>query len=364
MKIRYPDYFNCGLNVASSIMNYFGAPCAHKTHPVVDTYLAEAPNHVVLMLFDGMSMDVLRRALPEDSFLRRHTAHEMTAVFPSTTTNATTCIETGASPKEHAWLGWTLYFKEIDKPVDIFLNRTEGEISAEYNVAQRYIPRHFLFDQITAAGVAEGCYVSPFGDIKVNTLDELFDTALALTQGDRRRYVYTYWGEPDHTMHGDGCTHEKVLAIVRDIDARVERFAAALPKGTLLMLTADHGLIDARHHYVEDFPELRDMLIRFPSVETRAASFHVKPDCLSRFPAAFRAAFGENFLLLTRDEFIDGFLGEGEENPKLRDFIGDFMALATDLDCIDGKRGDHELIGMHAGLTKEEMLVPLIVFSV
>lgn len=360
MKILLPDYKNCGLNVASSIMRYFGVPCAHPAHDTVDEYLKSAPKNVVLMLFDGMAIDILQKALPEDAFLRRHIAREMTAVFPSTTTNATTSIETGLSPKEHAWLGWTLYFKEIDKPVDIFINRSEGEIAADFNVAQRYIPREFIFDKITRAGVGEANCVSPFGDTKVDTIEQLFDTALSLARDDKKRYIYAYWGEPDHTMHEKGCCCDKVLAIVRDLNARAERFYEQMPENTLFMLTADHGLIDARHHYIEDYPDLLDMLIRYPSIETRAASFFVKPECLKSFPAAFRAAFGENFLLVPREEFIRDFLGEGEERDKLRDFIGDYMAPATDLDCIDGKRGDHELVGVHAGLTDIEMRVPLV----
>lgn len=360
MKILYPDYTNCGLNVTASLLKHYGVPCAHPTLAAVDEWLADAPKNVVFMLFDGMAMDVLERALPGDAFLRRHIAREMTAVYPSTTTNATSSIETGLSPKEHAWLGWTLYFKEIDKPVDIFINRSDGEIAADYHVANRYIPREFIFDKITAAGVAEACCVSPFGDVRVDTLDRLFETALALARDDKTRYIYTYWGEPDHTMHEKGCRHDDVTALVRDLNARVERFYNDLPAGTLLMLTADHGLVDLRHHYVEDCPELLDMLVRLPSVEARAASFFVRPERLNDFPAAFRAAFGENFLLIPREEFIRDFLGGGRERDKLRDFVGDYMALSTDLDCVDGRRGDHELVGVHAGLTEPEMRVPLI----
>ena len=360
MKILYPDYANCGLNVIASLLRYYGVPCAHTTHEAVDGWLTSAPKNVVLMLFDGMAIDILEKALPKDAFLRRHIAREMTAVYPSTTTNATSCIETGLSPKEHAWLGWTLYFKEIDKPVDIFINRSDGEIAADYHVANRYIPRSFVFDRITAAGVAEASCVSPFGDVKVDTLDALFSTALSLARDDKKRYIYAYWGEPDHTMHEKGCYDDRVIDIVRDINARAERFCADMPEHTLFMLTADHGLIDARHRYLEDFPAMRDMLIRLPSVESRAASFFVKPECLSAFPAAFRAAYGEHFLLVPREAFIRDFLGDGRERDKLRDFIGDYMALATDADCVDGKRGDHELIGVHAGLTDREMRVPLI----
>ncbi len=357
-----PEYDNCSLNIAASMLRHFDVPCSHKTHPYVDELLGQSTyQNVVVMLFDGMGIDLLQKALPEDAFLRQHIGHELSAVYPSTTTNATTCIECGISPVEHGWLGWTLHFDEIDKPVDIFINRSNGEIAADYHVANRYIPRAFIFPKITAAGKAVACCVSPFGDTPVQNLDELFDTTLRLCRDDQRRYIYTYWGDPDHTMHSVGCYHEDVLAIVRDINARVEAFAAALPTDTLVLITADHGLIDAKHHYIEDEPQLLNMLVRLPTIESRAASFHVKPEYLADFPAAFRAAYGENFLLMTRDHFIAEYLGEGVENKKIRDFVGDYMALATDHDCIDGLHRDFELVGVHAGLTWQEMRVPLIV---
>ena len=40
--------------------------------------------------------------------------------------------------------------------------------------------------------------------------------------------------------------------------------------------------------------------------------------------------------------------------------IGDFFAVALDKTCIDYKRGNYEFVGVHAGLTEEEMTVPFI----
>lgn len=361
MKYVLPDYTNCGLNVVSSVLREFGAQPRHATHPLVDEALRRGYRHVALMLFDGMGMDVLRRFLPEDSFLRTHIGTVMTAVYPSTTTCATTCIECGVSPREHGWLGWTLYFKEIDKPVDIFINRSRGEEAADYHVASRYMPRSFVFPQIDAAGKGRGYCVSRFtDDHPVETLDELFDTLRTLCSQDEKNYVYTYWADPDHEMHERGCADERVGEIVMDIDRRLAAFARELPTDTLLMVTADHGLIDARHYLISDYPELTDMLVREPSIEARAAGFYVKPERLSEFPDAFRRAFGDHFQLYTHDAFIDRFLGDGEKHPKLDDVVGDYVALAVDRDCIDVTEGQTHLKGVHAGLTEQEMLVPLV----
>ena len=362
MPWQKPDYLNCGLNLISSIAGHLGLPLSHPTLPFADELLKRKRyQKIVLMLFDGMGIDLLERALPKDAFLRRRLFRTLSAVCPSTTTNATTCIECGVSPREHGWLGWTLYFPQLQKPVDIFINRSHGEIAADYHVANRFIPREMIFPRLTAAGQARACCVSPYGDTHVDTLAQLFDTALALCRDGERRYVYTYWAEPDHTMHELGCSHEKIFRIMRDINDRVEAFAAQLPEDTLLLLTADHGLIDGEFHYLEDTPELLRMLVHEPSIEARAASFHVKPECRAAFPDAFRAVFSDHFLLMTGSQFIREYLGGGPVRPAVYDFVGDYMALALDHWCIDSYRRDHCLKGVHAGLTRQEMQVPLIV---
>ena len=363
MRTVQPDYRNCCLNVISSISGYFGLPLPYPTHPVVDGLLGgKAYRNVIVMLFDGMGIDILEKALPEDAFLRRKLLHTMTSCYPSTTTNVTTSFECGLSPREHGWLGWTLYFPQIQKPVDIFTNQSNGQAAADYRVADRFIPREMIFPRITAAGMAEACCVSPFGDTRVETLNELFDTALALRRDEKRRYIYTYWGDPDHTMHEVGCYDPKVLSIVQDINGRTEEFARDLPEDTLLMLTADHGLLDAEYHYLEEeAPKLMEMLAHDPSIESRALSFHVKPEYRDAFPDAFKALYGDHFLLLTGDEFIRDYLGDGETRPAVYDFVGDYMALSMDAWCLAPRLQDHTLKGVHAGLTAQEMLVPLIV---
>ena len=363
MSWRAPDYSNCCLNLISSIAGYFGCPLQHPKLPFLEEKLkGRRYQNIIVMLFDGMGMELLTRALPEDSFLRTHLGHVLSAVYPSTTTNATTAIECGLSPREAGWLGWTLYFPQIDKPVDIFTNLSNGQPAADYSVADRFLPRPMIFPRITAAGQAEACHVSRYGDIRVDTVDELFDTVLSLARDEKRRYIYTYCGDPDHTMHEEGCTAESVLAFVRNLDERVRKLAGELPGDTLLLLTADHGLVDAEFHYLEEeAPEITDMLLRSPTVEARAVAFHVKPQWLADFPAAFEHHFGGHFLLMTGEAFIRDYLGGGQTRPEVFSIVGDYMALSLDRWCIQEKRPERPLKGVHAGLTDEEMLVPLIV---
>ena len=362
MTYQAPDYGNSGLNLISSIAGHLGVPPVHPTLPRADELLqGKRYQNIVVMLFDGMGVDLLRHALPEGGFLMDHLDRPLSAVYPSTTTNATSCIECGLSPREHGWIGWTLFFPQLGQPVDIFPNQTDGRPAADYHVADRFIPRPLIFPRITAAGQAEACCVSPFGNPKVDRLDEWLSTILSLCRDEKRRYVYAYWPEPDHTMHELGCYDPAVLRFVQRMDREIEALCRKLPDDTLVLLTADHGLIDGEFHYLEDHPALDRMLLHDPTVESRAVSFHVRPECRAAFPAAFREVFGDHFLLIPGDAFIRDFLGDGPVCPAVYDFVGDYMALATDAWCIAARRGDHCMRGVHAGLTPQEMTVPLIV---
>ena len=83
--------------------------------------------NVVLLLMDGMGVNVLERSLPENAFLRKHIKTELSSVYPCTTTAATTSVLTGRTPAEHGWIGWSCYFKEVDKCIDLFSNLGEWD---------------------------------------------------------------------------------------------------------------------------------------------------------------------------------------------------------------------------------------------
>ncbi|MBO2516684.1 MAG: hypothetical protein CW338_05295 [Clostridiales bacterium] len=364
METCFPDYSNTGLTVVSAVLNAFGVKDEHAQQKDVKELMEKhAYKKAILMLFDGMGMDILEHALPEDSFLRTHIVSEMSAAYPSTTACATTSIACCETPREHGWIGWDLYFKEEDKLVAVLINVDEetGEQAAPYHLGRKYAPFTPVCRRLNESGVG-GHDISAFGTDIIHDLDGMREIILSLCADDKKRYMYCYWGDPDHTMHERGCYDEKVLQIVRDIDRYIEDLAASLPEDVLLMVTADHGLIDGEWVYLEEHRELTGMLLKRPSVEPRACAFYLKDEYKEAFPKLFNSLYGEHFRLLTAKEFVEGgYLGGGKDHPKLYDFIGDYIALSLDKTCISLLPKDGTLIGMHAGLTRQEMKVPLIV---
>ena len=108
-------------NLACSIRKYFDLDYKHKTLDYIDKILEERkPKNVVTILFDGMGSNIIDKILPEDSFFIKHRIKTITTVFPATTVAATTSIRTGLNPIETGMLGWSIYFKDIDKIINIF----------------------------------------------------------------------------------------------------------------------------------------------------------------------------------------------------------------------------------------------------
>ena len=367
MSPLWPRYEDGGLALISSISAYFGAPTGHRTLDWLDRKLAKGRwRNIVMLLYDGMGMAALRDHLPKESFLCSNVAAVLSSTYPSTTTAATTTLESGLSPAEHGWIGWSVFFPELGHAVDLFtnMNSVTGEPEPGGSAARAYMPYLTIFDSISRAGQAKAAAYSAFTDPPCRDLDEIMRKITAGCFEDGRHYFYGYWHDPDHTMHEQGVRAESVRGIMRDLDARTRDFAAGLPDDTLLLVTADHGLVDADNVYIEDHPALQEALECPPSVESRAAALHVKQAYRERFPALFEEAFPGRFLLMNSDAVLaSGLLGPGKHHPRLRQSVGDYMAFSLDNACLLWKRREEELVGVHAGLTADEMRVPLIVYG-
>ncbi len=122
---RLPDYDNCLVNLANSVLKRFGAGTMHETLPLADKYLAKGHRNVVVLLMDALGMSILEKHLDKDGFLRGHLAGAYDSVYPPTTVAATTSILSGLYPNEHGWLGWDLYYPELDKNVTVFTNTNQ-----------------------------------------------------------------------------------------------------------------------------------------------------------------------------------------------------------------------------------------------
>lgn len=369
MNIMLPDYNNSILNLTCSILKHFGVETHHAGLPQIDKLLSGTWKNVVYLTLDGMGSEFLRRVMPRGSFLSSHHAYDLSSVYPCTTTAATTSMLSGLSPIEHGWLGWNCWFKEYGRVVDLFLDRDSFcGFDVKPSPARELMPFKDIAELIGNLAVKDvNCHkvMPPFAENGVNSFKQLAEKIKADCELPGKNLVLAYWYEPDTLMHKDGPYSKSVLKEMISIDQTLSSLFEQL-KNTLLIITADHGQVEISEEiFIDDHPEIMDCLILPPSLEVRASSFFVKPAHHSRFKSAFAEIAGENFILLSKEEIRGkGLLGPGEAHHKADDFIGDYLACAVGHTTLRFQskfdRSRFTFKGHHAGLTREEMIVPLI----
>jgi hypothetical protein len=356
-----PDYGNSILNIPNSILKYFGAKPHHATLPVLDERLSRRYKNVVLLILDGFGAYYLNDVIP-GGFLAGHKVSELTSVCPSTTAAAINTFLSGLSPIETGYLGWNAYFREIGKSVELF---TGYEYYSDDHVID--IERHLGYDTVQSQISRINkeiitIYIPENGVSPSATCEGICDRIAEICDQDGEKYIYAYHAQPDRNEHLFGCMSENILALVRDFDRTIERLASRL-KDTLLIVTADHGLVDTSCYMISDYPGIEEMLVIPPQRECRNVSFYVKDECKNCFAERFYDTFGgDDFVLMTKAEAVKrNLFGLGRMHKMADEFLGDFIAFSVRDKCIwydkDGRF--HDYIGHHAGLSRDEMVVPL-----
>ena len=381
-----PDYENCLVNLSNSVLKRFGAETTAKTLALAEPYLEKDYKNVVVLLLDAMGVSILEKHLKEDGFFRSHMVGSLDSVYPPTTVAATTSMLSGLYPNEHGWLGWDLYFPQINKNVTVFQNTEqltekegahpterypdgrekwterslkEPQPAAEFHAGFQFLPYKNIIDKINDAG-GHAYPVMPFLPPYPKSMEEILKQIEALCKEPEDKFIYAYWDEPDNTMHRTGTTSEETHRIVTDLEKMIEETAARL-SDTLFLITADHSHMDSKNYCLSDYPEITECLIRQPSLEPRTLNLFVKYDYKESFPEIFRKYFDDSFLLLTREEVLSkGLFGPGENREGLEAMIGDYVALAvSDKSIFNTHFEVQETPGGHAGLTAEEIAIPL-----
>lgn len=371
MEILYPDYENSALGTVNAILSHYGAQTRHAPLSMLQDRLKTAGRNVVFLVLDALGLEVLERHARPEGFFRSHLMGALSPVFPCTTVAAMNSYYSGLSPAEHGWLGWSLFFKEYGRVVDTYLNRDSfTQEAVQPPPAYTLMPYESIFTALQRAGVechSVSPFPSPYCDcykIEAGFEDQLRAVGeLCARPGER--FIMGYFTEPDALMHRLGPGDERAGALVRALEAQLESAFQTWPQATLI-LSADHGMTSiGRILYIDEMPELMELLVLQPFIESRAASFFVKRGREALFEERFRARLGKDFLLMDHDQALKKLFGPGKPHPKTLDFVGDYLALGISDAMLEsrglGQNHPKQFRGQHAGLTRAEMRIPLIV---
>ena len=340
--------------------------------------------HTVLILADGLGQEMLDRESAAHT-LRDNTRSQIRTVFPSSTAVALTSLATGAWPATHAVTGWWTHIDGIGGPATIlqFRRRSDDRSLTDLGVtpdaafpapslmARLRRPSHVLMPRNVAGSVYSRYWTGGEAAEGYPSLAGTYGAIMQAVMGaDEPTFIYVYVPHIDNEAHHSGPESIGARAGIVAIDRLVADLHAGLGRSTTLVVTADHGHLGVtpeNRFMIRDSDGIPPLLASPPSGDARVLEFHVRAGEHEHFEERFRASFGDQFFLLTTDEVEElRLLGPAPVPAYPRLGPRDFMAISRG-DAVLGfhpsqaSRQGVRQRSHHAGLTRAEMVVPLVV---
>ena len=83
-----------------------------------------------------------------------------------------------------------------------------------------------------------------------------------------------------------------------------------------------------------------------------------------QFVSEFNKYFRDYYILYKSDDFLKtNMLGDDEPHPRSKEFLGNYFAVAIDKYSFKLANSKRVFKAQHAGLTKDEMLIPMILLK-
>nr|WP_254456260.1 nucleotide pyrophosphatase/phosphodiesterase family protein [Paeniglutamicibacter quisquiliarum] len=341
-----------------------------------------AANRIAVVMVDGLGKALLKARGGHAPFLRKLMENSQTllASFPSTTAASLTSMGTGLPPGQHGVVGY-----DVVDPVRRRVVNQLGGWPRDLDPVS-WQPHPTVFERAEAAGVHTATVsLSQFKDsalTKAALRGPVFTAAESpharvratceILAANPRSLVYCYFNELDKAGHRYGKDSAQWGNALEDLDSVMRTLAARVPAGTLLLLTADHGMVDVDEQWridYSEFPELVDG-VELTAGEPRGVQLHfasqTPPAQREAVAEAWRERFGAKAWVLGRDEAIDlGLFGPVDD--AVRERIGDLLILAAEeIAFLDGRRvkpAAFTMIGQHGSLTRAECEVPLLTLA-
>ena len=346
-------------------------------------------DRVVLVYLDAFGWRFLERH-GDHPLLQRAVVEKWTSQFPSTTTAHTTTIQSGLPVGMHGLYEWNVYEPSLDRLITPLFFCYAGDAQRDTLIAEGFrpedvfpsasiyerlgVPCHMAQpSEILASPVGRhllrGATAHPF-DETTQGLEVLAD-ALA---GEERAFGGIYLPEVDSAMHMVGTDHAMVSEL---FDATLTALdEARFPEGTLVLLTADHGMeaiSPERSVYANvAWPELAEHLETgadgkplAPAGSARDLFLHVRADRLDEVVARLGAALED----VADVERVDDLVVQGVFGPEVSDALRSRLASLVVLP-LPGEavywweegRFEQHFHGQHGGLGPNEMEIPLVAY--
>lgn len=354
---------------------------------LIEAKLTEHPR-VALVYFDAFGWRFLERHADHPLFAAAE-VERWSSCFPSTTTVHSTTIHSGLSLGEHGLYEWNVYeprlnrlvtplwlcFAGDDRPGTLLeAGLTAQDLFPDQTIYSRLlpVPSHVAMPVGIARSQTSRTLLQP---ATVHSFDDdaeglaLLCAALA---AEERGYGTIYFADSDSLMHMVGPDAPEVAALM---EATLSAIATApWPDGTLVLLTADHGMegiSPERTTYVNVvWPELGQHLVvgadgkpLAPAGSCRDLFLHVLPERLDEV----EAHLAELLAPVAQVRKVEALLAEGLFGPNVTEALTSRLANLVVLPApgeaaywFEQDRFEQHFHGQHGGLSANEMEIPLV----
>lgn len=388
-------------NLAATITQTLGDHLPGAMPPLYSELLGsllDGVERVILIVVDALGWEQLQRVLkahPETIFSRLAQQGRLlpiTTAFLSTTTSVLNTIWTGRPSLQHGLLAFELYLREWAMAVEAIsfstVNAPFVGLLANWGFdAENFIPVPTLSQALKDGGIATYSVTArplvgtPLSQMQHRGVKEILGYGFAsefwwllgqvLREHRGERFVLSgYWSGVDSLAHHYGPLDRtgelEICSIAQLLEMGfLQGLATADRKGTLFLLTADHGQITTPSRaavLMQDHPQLRDALFMPPLGESRVPFFYVRPGQYTFVWNYLHKHLGKHFTFFSRQAMIEsGLLGTGTPHPELVYRLGDIIGIARDdAYFVRDPALLSRLRGRHGGLDAAEMLVPLL----
>jgi len=403
----YPCYENyCFSNIPSAVLYLFGLQKNSPLSGILDKAEITPANSkkVVLFLIDGFGYKQWLEYADKYVFLKRFTKKgvvaPMTTVFPSTTAATLTTINSGLTPQEHGLPEWWVYFDELDKIIATLPFTPLGEEGRDTllkagvdpkilfdgktiyeNLSKSKIPSFtFIRDTYAESAYSKSVHRGSETISFINSSDLLVNLREKIAEVQTPAYFYVYWDVVDSISHAYGPHTEQYLTELNGFfylmqEEFIQKIDKDLAEKISILITADHGQVNINPKetiYLNQYPEVVDNFQIGPSGNKilpwgnpRDVFLAVKPEKLNQvFEFLTKNLYNKITVMKTEKALKEGLFGQGDLHKKFKNRIGNILILPRGNSTVWYKHFKDEkidLLGMHGGLSSDEMLIPFAV---
>ncbi len=355
-------YNYCGMNYKETLS------MKHLKRHVVDK------KHIVLILVDGMGVDLLNK-MPNKRLFYNNKKEDIQTLFPTATGCILTSLATAEYPSTTGVFGWYGYNRKFDLNYYTLLTK-ERRSYDDLNIDLKKIfkhqsvlnnlkrntsvlqPNHLLNSQYTRF------YASDSIRRGYDNYDEMIELIKKDILSEDSTFTYSYIPFVDTLEHQNGPYNSLVYEEVEKIENSLEKLLP-LNSDTEIIIIADHGQIPIYDIVYMDLNKYDKFFYAYPAIDTGTSTFFVKEGMEKEFELEFKKDFDDSLILFKTEELIEEKMFGKRMTKHAINSLGEYVSLCKRNKAFysDYHKLDASPKGNHTGLFSEELMIPLIVLK-